>query len=522
MSELPAYPPDTLSHTGIEGRIGAMSRQPIRTPFGQYQITRGNIVLSEGGQERANAGYLAYTDERGPDLETRPIALVYNGGPLSPASLWNAMSITGPYYQPVSMMECGLEPSPMPFFNLYSPLLHCDTVHMDPPGTFRGIEDTAFFGTRHNYFFGAQRDIDAAVVGAKCYLNEFRGIHRPIIVLVSSSSALRGTGIALEFEKQGIPVSAIGYISGFYDYRMWDYDQTDDPLPFSTLLPGMALANQYHNPDAFPSENMLYEKVSSFATEVYEPATANGGNLSADETEQLAYYTGLSIETIRERRGRIDDSVFSKELLRRKNKVLSLVDPFLTFDASSQTETDHALDNWRRYYGPTLQYLDGMDAARNSVRPGPKHEPSLSIGRIAKSAPGQSSRIGHNVPAYSEWSFTGLWANRRVHEAMIALRALNPHIRMVAYHGKRDLISSPLRAAAFWRQISQESDTPLAFAHDRGSEPTPYNWSENSSPINILTYDAGHQIGNDVLAWMPFCTALGALARKVTQDRKKA
>jgi hypothetical protein len=199
------------------------------------------------------------------------------------------------------------------------------------------------------------------------------------------------------------------------------------------------------------------------------------GDALDDETRAqminiLHEYTGLDPKLIDEQDLRISPQLFATHLL--PGKVISVVDSRLAFDADTQIRIDPALDQWEKSHRDAMLAAIGLGAAP------PQFASNEYTGII---------QVGQH------WDFgNGVWAQRRVHEAMEALLRLKPNLPIADISGMYDLIRPAPLSNVFWQEMLQRAPIRLRrFGPDRMP---PYNSFFNEPGVEQLQLRMGHQL----------------------------
>ncbi len=477
--------------TDVRARSHYINKLPERVMPGRwfrFKTLEGEVMLSDGGKDRATMGFVTHKVENALTEPDRPTYFFWNGGPLTPATMWSDLTL-GPViirhknYQGLDSVSFEA--------NENSPVLWGDIVSVDPVGTGVG---RALPGQDPMHYYGVQRDVDAARAFVEWYITEFKREKSPIILVGASYAAFRVTGVAHELHKRGITVSALAFISGHYDYALQDYE-TDNPKPFTTILPVMALAAQAHKRLNTREQHMppdiLYDEVEQFANGSYLTALSDVSRLTLDQrksiVENLAAYTGLSQSFIDELNLRINPTIFRKQLLEEKGLEISAADSRLAFPRRHDTRIDPALDLWEKAYREAMvNQSDIFPYARRDYQ--------------------------GIVNAYPNWDFSGIWSKKRVHEAMVALLTDCPELQILHTAGIYDFINPPARAEKFWKSISDQTGIDVRSTQAVG---TVLGYRETHG-VDIVRFLAGHQIGKD----HPTNFMLGIALRSLSRAQK--
>lgn len=309
--------------------------EPIRTQhalaFGNqtlnYEATVGKMPFEdEGGELLAQMFYTAYTVESD---QPRPLTFVFNGGPGS-SSIWLHMGALGP--KRVRMNDDGSLPAP-PYTlegNAHSWLPWTDLVFIDPIGT--GFSRAKDAETAKKYY-GLEPDLDSVGEFIRKYISQHNRWNAPLYLAGESYGTFRAAGIAGKLVDQGIAFNGVLLISTILNYLTGTFMPMND-LPYMLFLPTYAATAHYHGRVAEahrekPLREFLKE-VEEFVTKTYSVALMQGDLLPDDErtqlAQQLADYTGMSVEYIDRANLRIEHLRFCKELLRDEKWTVGRLD----------------------------------------------------------------------------------------------------------------------------------------------------------------------------------------------------
>ncbi|HSM88255.1 MAG TPA: hypothetical protein VLT16_19015, partial [Candidatus Limnocylindrales bacterium] len=291
--------------------------------------TAGMMPLknADTGETEAHVFYIAYTLD-GQSPERRPLTFSFNGGPGS-ASVWLNLGAIGP--KRVRMQPDGMMPAP-PYQlvdNEYTWLDQTDLVFIDPVGT--GYS-RAVKRDQTKKFLGLRGDIASVGEFIRLYLGRYERWSSPLFMVGESYGTTRAAGLSGYLVEHGIAFNGIMLISSILNFQTTDFAPGND-LPYVLFLPTYADAAWYHKKqpaDLQQDFNKMRSEVEQWAATGYAEALAKGDRLTAQErsavADKLARYTGLSKTYIEQHDLRIDESHFTKELLRDQGKVIGRLD----------------------------------------------------------------------------------------------------------------------------------------------------------------------------------------------------
>jgi len=305
----------------------------------RYRATTGLVSLNREKSENdvyqgvstiARLFVTAYTRLDVEDVAARPITFAYNGGPGS-SSVWLHLGTFGP--RRVVMGEEG-EPLPAPYRlvdNEHSLLDVTDLAFIDPVGT--GWSRAAE-GEKAKGFHGYQQDLESVGDLIREWLGREDRWLSPKYLAGESYGTTRSAGLSGYLqERHGVYLTGIMLISSVLDFSTVRFNVGND-LPPLLYLPSYAATAWYHRRldadlQAKPLPELLGE-VEEFALERYSRALLKGDRLEAAEraavAEQLAAYTGTSVEFVERNNLRITLPRFAKELLRTERTTVGRLD----------------------------------------------------------------------------------------------------------------------------------------------------------------------------------------------------
>jgi carboxypeptidase C (cathepsin A) len=313
----------------------------------RYTATTGTLPLknTDTGEVEAHIFFIAYTLD-GQQAAQRPLTFSFNGGPGS-ASVWLHLGAIGP--KRVKMQSEGMMPAP-PYQlvdNEYSWLDQTDLVFIDPVGT--GYS-RAVKRDQTRKFLGLRGDIESVGEFIRLYLGRYERWSSPLFMVGESYGTTRAAGLSGYLVEHGIAFNGIMLISSILNFQTTDGSPGND-LPFILFLPTYASAAWYHkklDPEYQQNFDKLHSDVEQWAAGPYADALAKGDRLTPQERQDvidhLARFTGLSKTYIDESNLRIEESHFTKELLRDKHLTIGRLDSRFTGTSSSNVDDTASFD----------------------------------------------------------------------------------------------------------------------------------------------------------------------------------
>jgi len=340
----------------------------------EYTAVCGTLVLHEpeakdgehrGEKARAAVFFTAYTLKGVKKPEARPVTFSFNGGPGS-SSVWLHLGILGP--QRVATDEIGNAPPP-PYAlvdNEFTLLTDSDLVFIDPVGT--GHSRVAE-GEKVAEFHDYQRDLESIGEFIRLYLSRYNRWASPKYLIGESYGTTRGAGLSRHLqEKHNIFLNGVMLISLAIDMQTLSFDHGNE-LPYPLYLPTYAATAWYHK----ALQPVLQKKplpdvvaaAEAFANGDYHLALMQGSRLDPKTrqriAEQLALYSGLSVDFVLKCDLRPTEFRFFKELLRSRGEVVGRLDSRFIGqdrdDGGEHPEEDPGMSNLAGAYAAGINQL---------------------------------------------------------------------------------------------------------------------------------------------------------------------
>ena len=349
-----AAPTESTTRTQHSVSIGGHS---IR-----YIATAGTLIIRDDKNEpQASVFYVAYTVDTGKP-EKRPVTFLYNGGPGS-SSMWLHMGSFAPMRIETASPEATAPPPYHLVPNSDSLLDKTDLVFIDAVGT--GYSRPLGNATGKD-FWGVDQDISAFTRAIQRYVSLNRRWNSPKFLYGESYGTTRSAALVDALQDKGMAFNGVILMSSILNYgiRIPGYDES-----YVGYLPTYAAAAWYHGkiPNKPSDLKAFLEQVRAWAQGPYAAALAQGQNLPDAQldvvAQQLAAYTGLSVQYVKEANLRIDPSRFRKELLRDQRLTLVRYDSRFTGtdpDAAGETPDYDASDTGisGAFVGAFHDYID--------------------------------------------------------------------------------------------------------------------------------------------------------------------
>jgi carboxypeptidase C (cathepsin A) len=322
-------PPEAKVESKHDWTVGA---RPVH-----YTATAGNLLIKDD-EDKANGSifYVAYTED-GVAAKSRPITFLYNGGPGS-ASLWLHMGSVGPV-RVVTESPKATGPAPFSWVqNQYSLLDKSDLVFIDAPLT--GFSRAVGKGTAKD-FAGVDQDVKAFEKFITRYITVNQRWGSPKFLFGESYGTPRSAALVAALNNDGIEFNGVVLLSSILNYAVRDPGYDTDA---KTYLPSYAAIAWYY--DKVPHVGTMKEfvqKAREFSRGPYAAALEQGGRLPPEEfdsiAKQVAGFTGLSLQYVKDTKLRVSATRFRKELFRDDDQILGRYDArFEAFDVDAAGE----------------------------------------------------------------------------------------------------------------------------------------------------------------------------------------
>jgi carboxypeptidase C (cathepsin A) len=459
-----AQPASAPTATGERGGLLAMLPQAAITHHTilvegkriNYLAEAGSLPLRDGqGQTTAAVFYVSYMAD--PTQAERPITFVFNGGP-GAAAAYLQLGGLGPRILELTPAGNVLPPPVHLIDNPDSWIDRTDLVFVDPVGTgYSRAADPA----KESELWGVEQDANAAAAFIRLYLQRAGRRLSPVYLVGESYGGFRVALLARRLSAEsGITVSGAVLISPALEFSLLQGEDFD-PLQWALSLPSLAAVNLERQGVA--GRAALRERlaaVEKYALTDYLVALASGleagGRVVSREVARL---TGLPVELVERRYGRIPTAVFIKEYDRAAGRYLSRYDGAV---GAPDPRPDSSLSS-----GPD-PVLDRLN-------------PALTTGFVhyVREELGYKTDITYrvlNTEISRRWDY-GTTPSRQgfagVAEDLQEARSLNPSMGVLIAHGYTDL-ATPYFAAQFLV----------------GQMPA----LRGAAPIRLETYEGGHMM----------------------------
>ncbi len=335
----------------------------------EYSATTGTQpVWDEEGNATATLFYTYYQRSKVKNRAARPLLISFNGGPGS-ASVWMHVAYTGPKVLNVDSEGFPLQPYGVKA-NDFSILDTADIVFVNPVNTGYSRVLPKKDGKmptkaeQKKMFFGVNADVKYLAEWINTFVTRNNRWQSPKYLIGESYGTTRVSGLALELQSRQWM-----YLNGVILVSPTDIGiKRDGPVKAANRLPYFAATAWYHKALSSELQNRdlldILPEVEQFTVEKYLPALAKGGFISTEEkqaiAEQVAKYSGLSIQEVLRSNLDIEASYFWKEILRNREQTVGRLDSrYLGIDekvTGSRPDYNAELTSWLHSFTPAINY----------------------------------------------------------------------------------------------------------------------------------------------------------------------
>lgn len=342
------------------------------TTTSQHQVTIGGEQISytaeagfqpvwnDSNQAEASLFYTYYQRTDVDDVSDRPLVFSFNGGPGS-ASVWMHIGYTGPRFLHIDDEGYPVQPYGIQE-NEHSILDVADIVYVDPVNTgfSRFVDDDA----DEEDYFGVNADVEYLSQWIENFISRHDRWTSPKYLKGESYGTTRVAGLASRLQN-----SHWMYINGviLVSPTGMGIDRSG-PVGDALSLPYYTAAAWYH--EVLPEElqhrelDELLPEVEEYTLDVYIPALSRSGSLDEqrrDEiADQVAWYSGISAQKVRDHNLSVPTSYFWKDLKREHGITIGRLDSRYRGkdeqDAGERYEFDPALSSWNHAFTPAINH----------------------------------------------------------------------------------------------------------------------------------------------------------------------
>ncbi len=349
----------------VDSSVTSKHQVKIKGKTVKYTATAGTQpVWNEKDQPVASLFYTYYQRTDVKSNESRPLLISFNGGPGS-GSVWMHIAYTGPRSIRIDDEGYPLQPYGLKG-NPYSVLDVADIVFVNPVNTgfSRMIPDAKGKMPDSKQFFGVNQDIKYLAEWINTFVNRNDRWRSPKYLIGESYGTTRVAGLAKELqERHWMYLNGVVLVSptGLGIKR-------DGPVLAGNRLPYFTAAAWHHKvlPKALQDLDLLeaLQQSEDYAINQYIPALAKGGFLDEKQrqmvADKVAYFSGLSKQSVLQNNLDIPTSFFWKELLRAEGFTVGRLDSrYLGIDkklAGTRPDYNAELTSWLHSFTPAINY----------------------------------------------------------------------------------------------------------------------------------------------------------------------
>ncbi len=323
-------------------------------------------VWNKKGEPIASLFYTYYERTGVKNRAERPLMISFNGGPGS-ASVWMHIAYTGPKVLKIDdegypIQPYGIKDNPNSILDV------ADIVYVNPVNTgySRMIADKEGKYPERKTFFGINADIKYLAEWINTFVTRKNRWESPKYIIGESYGGTRVMGLAKELQdSQWMYLNGVIMVSPA-DYKLYS---TNQPVYSSLNLPYFTAAAWYQKalPNALQQKDLLdiLPEAEDFAINTLMPTLAKGGFVSENKkqnvAEKMAYYSGLSKQSILQNNLDVSTSFFWKDLLRNKTgQTIGRLDSrYLGIDkteSGSRPDYNAELTSWLHSFTPAINY----------------------------------------------------------------------------------------------------------------------------------------------------------------------
>lgn len=390
------------------------------------------VLRAKDERPAAEVFHVSYVDTR--TNPGRPVTFVFNGGP-GAASAYLHVGIVGP--RRVDFPADGSLPTMPPRLvdNEASWLAFTDLVFIDPVGTgySRIIPKAGDEGSTDGDYFSFDTDIAALGEVITRWLSANKRWGAPVFIAGESYGGYRVARMARSLQEQdGVALSGAILISPAMEFEPLNHTGYNISSWIDRIPTMVAGAIHHDRCRATGSKAAILTEAVAFASGDYASFLAQGAAMPQAARDavmaRLAGLIGLSEDVVRRVDGRVDFTVYVRELLRDQGRAAGLYDVTRTTrDPFPEREPYAGPDPTLSGIGPAFttavnQLLSGEIGLESDRR---YQLLSMDVNRAWKSDEGRHAT--ESAPGATDDLRYGM--------------SLNPHLDVYVCHGRHDLIT---------------------------------------------------------------------------------
>lgn len=323
-------------------------------------------VWDEEGNPTATLFYTYYERSDIKDRSKRPLLISFNGGPGS-ASVWMQIAYTGPRALNVDSEGYPLQPYGTKD-NPYSVLDTADIVFVNPVNTAYSRVLPGKDGkmpsrdAQQKMFFGVNEDVNYLSSWIETFVSRHQRWPSPKYLIGESYGTTRVSGLALALQNKEWM-----YLNGVILVSPTELGiKREGPVDVANRLPYYTATAWYHK--KLPAELQQLDLMDvlaqseQFTLNTYLPHLAKGSYVDVADrqqvAEQVAKFSGLSVQAVLANNLDIPTDYFWKELLRDRGQTVGRLDSrYLGIDrkeAGAEPDYNAELTSWLHSFTPAI------------------------------------------------------------------------------------------------------------------------------------------------------------------------
>ena len=301
----------------------------------QYQAKAGTLTikLSDEGPQ-CSIFFISYESLSNKE-KSEPLTFVFNGGP-GASSAYLHLGALGPK-RVLFQEDKGLMAPPVQIVdNTQTWLNFTDLVFVDPVGTgYSRCEKLQGNKTQTGAeakAWGVKEDLDVLAKFIRLYLTRYNRWLSPKYLVGESYGGFRVAALTDFLQTEyDIALNGVVLISPALEFELLQGNEFS-LLPSVVTLPSYAATARFHGKASGPLVDGEIRKsladVEFFAVHEFLPALAIADTAALDS--QLSEFIGLPLQRVKQLNSRVSPSLFAKELLQEKHRLVSVYDGSVT------------------------------------------------------------------------------------------------------------------------------------------------------------------------------------------------
>lgn len=328
-------------------------------------ITGTQPVWNEEGKAVAAVHFTYYERNDIKNKARRPLFISFNGGPGS-GSVWMHLAYTGPKILKIDEEGFPIQPYGIRD-NPHSILDVADIVFVNPVNT--GYSRILDEETKREFFFGVNEDIAYLAEWINTFVTRMNRWESPKYLIGESYGTTRVSGLALELQnRQWMYLNGVILVSPTELGIHSSQGRRDGPLGAALRVPYFTAAAWYHDklPKDLQSKELpdALEASEDFALNELMPILAQGGFVDdatkSEAANKIAYFSGISEQSILQYNLDVPTRFFWKELLREEGFTVGRLDSRYKgldrTDGGDRPDFNAELTSWLHSFAPAVNY----------------------------------------------------------------------------------------------------------------------------------------------------------------------